>query len=135
MPTDVIWRALAAPTRRAIIDVLFEYDRTTQEIVDCFTTVGRCAIMKHLGVLARAGLVRSGRDGRVRYNMLRLAPLHRIHDEWLGAYARAFEQQEARRRGKGQGAHARGEPDGQRSRLVAGTRSPVSRRPVILVLT
>ncbi len=100
VPIDVIWRALADPTRRTIIDLLYQEEGITQQIVERVAALDRCTIMKHLRILERAEIVRSGRDGRVRLHWLRLAPLHRIHEEWLGFYVAEHEYREAQRRAR-----------------------------------
>lgn len=101
VPIDVIWRALADPTRRTIIDLLYQEEGITQQIVERVAALDRCTIMKHLRILERAEIVRSGRDGRVRLHWLRLAPLHRIHEEWLGFYVAEHEYREALLRARG----------------------------------
>jgi len=55
--TDTVWKALADPTRRAILDLLRERAHTTGELSGAFPSLTRFAVMKHLGVLEEAGLV------------------------------------------------------------------------------
>lgn len=81
-----IWQALADPTRRALIDVLAEGPRTTGALCDGFP-MSRFGIMKHLGVLERAGLVASRRQGRTRINHLNVAPLVALQSRWLSPRA------------------------------------------------
>ena len=100
VPIDVIWRAVANPTRREIIDLLFEESGITQDIVERVAVLDRCTIMKHLRILERAGIVKAMRDSRVRYHRLQLAPLHRLYQEWLGGYVEEHEYREARRRAR-----------------------------------
>ncbi len=77
-----IWQALADPTRRALIDRLATGPRTTTQLTAGFA-MSRFGVMKHLGVLERAGLVVARRQGRYRLNCLNLAPLHAIQSRWV----------------------------------------------------
>lgn len=77
----LVWKALSDPTRRAILDLLAAGARTTgalEDLVPC----SRFSVMKHLGVLAAAGLVRVERRGRLRWNCLEQDPLRRAW-RWL----------------------------------------------------
>ena len=80
---DAVWKALADPTRREILDRLGEKERTTGELCSSFPDLSRCAVMKHLGVLVEADLVLVRRVGRYRWNFLNRAPIRRIHDRWI----------------------------------------------------
>jgi DNA-binding transcriptional ArsR family regulator len=82
-----IWKALADPTRRAILDLLRERARTTGELSDAFPARTRFAVMKHLGVLEEAGLVVVRRRGRERWNHLNGAPLRAAYERWMSRYA------------------------------------------------
>lgn len=84
MKTDT-WGALADPTRRRILDLLRDRPRTTGELADQFA-VSRFATMKHLGVLARAGLVAVRREGRIRWNHLNASPIQEIYERWVRPY-------------------------------------------------
>ena len=97
IPSDQIWRAVADRARRAMIDIIFHEERITQDVVDLFPTLHRCTVMKHLRVLEAAGIVKAMRHGPIRFHTIRLAPLFRIHDEWLGGYASEHEWRETRR--------------------------------------
>ena len=85
-----MWRALADPTRRRILDLLRKRPRTTGELVTEFETT-RFAVMKHLKVLALAELVLVERRGRERWNHLNPVPIQRIHRRWM----RPFEEEPA----------------------------------------
>jgi len=74
-----VWRALADPTRRAILDLLRERPRITGDISSHFE-ISRIAVMRHLDVLAAAGLVTSRKRGRERWHYLNAIPLQRIHE-------------------------------------------------------
>ena|SRR5574341_10995 len=83
---EAVWKALADPTRRRILDLLRERPRTTNGLAAAFP-VSRFAIMKHLRVLERAGLVLVERRGRERWNHLNAVPLRQIYDRWISGYA------------------------------------------------
>jgi DNA-binding transcriptional ArsR family regulator/nitrogen regulatory protein PII len=83
---DPVWKALADPTRRRLLDLLDEAPRTTGELAKHFEQ-SRFAIMKHLAVLEGVGLIRVQREGRERWNHLDSAPLARIYDRWLSRQA------------------------------------------------
>jgi DNA-binding transcriptional ArsR family regulator/uncharacterized protein YndB with AHSA1/START domain len=85
-PESTVWRALADSTRRAILDLLRERPRTTGDISSCFE-ISRIAVMRHLEVLADAGLVTSRKRGRERWHYLNSIPLQRIHQRWVHAQA------------------------------------------------
>ena len=84
---DDVWRALADPTRRALLDLLREGPRTTGALAEAFPDVTRFAVMKHLGVLTDAGLVVVRRRGRERWNHLNAVPLRQAYERWLAPYA------------------------------------------------
>jgi DNA-binding transcriptional ArsR family regulator/uncharacterized protein YndB with AHSA1/START domain len=79
---DLVWRALADPTRRAILDLLRDGPRTTGDIADRFE-LSRFGVMKHLSVLVEAGLVLVRREGRERWNILNPMPIHQIYRRWI----------------------------------------------------
>ena len=84
---DAVWRALADPSRRALLDLLRDAPRTTGELAEAFPEVTRYAVMKHLGVLADAGLVTVRRRGRERWNHLDAVPLRQAYERWMAPYA------------------------------------------------
>ncbi|MFC3712612.1 ArsR/SmtB family transcription factor [Sphingoaurantiacus capsulatus] len=84
---DRIFKALASPTRRAILDRLKNHPATTGALCEHFDTLDRCTVMQHLKVLEAADLVIARREGRERWNHLNALPIKRIHDRWIGAYA------------------------------------------------
>jgi DNA-binding transcriptional ArsR family regulator/uncharacterized protein YndB with AHSA1/START domain len=86
---DPLWKALSDPTRRAILDLLRERPRTTGELADAFPT-SRFAVMKHLEVLSRAGLVVSRRRWRERWNHLNAVPLEQLYRRWVKPYESAW---------------------------------------------
>jgi DNA-binding transcriptional ArsR family regulator len=84
-----IWHALADPTRRSLIDRLATGAKTTSQLCE-HMPMTRFGVMKHLGILERAGLVVARRHGRLRLNHLNAAPLHALQARWLSPRAAAF---------------------------------------------
>jgi len=84
---ESVFKALADPTRRGILDLLYVNERTTGDLVSAFPKLSRCTVMLHLGILEEAGLVIVRRDGRFRWNYLDVAPIQRIQERWIGKYA------------------------------------------------
>lgn len=85
--TDLVFKALAAPVRRDLLDALKDNPQTTGELCARFNALNRCTVMQHLRVLEEAGLVIARRQGRQRWNYLNALPIKQIHDRWIGAYA------------------------------------------------
>ncbi len=80
--SDAVWKALADPTRRRILDLLRARPRTTGELADSFDTT-RFAVMKHLVVLVDAGLVLVEWRGRERWNHLNSVPIRDLYRRWI----------------------------------------------------
>jgi len=85
-PLDSVWRALADPTRRAMLDALRDGPKTTGQLAEQFGSMTRFGVMKHLGVLEAAGLVIVRREGRERWNSLNAVPLRQIYERWVSTY-------------------------------------------------
>ena len=83
---DPVWKALADPTRRGILDLLRERPRTTTEIVDAFPNLSRFGVMKHLDTLREAGLVQTRESGRFRVNSLNAVPIRQIYERWVSRF-------------------------------------------------
>jgi DNA-binding transcriptional ArsR family regulator len=84
---DLVFKALADPTRRLLLDRLHERDgRTLSELADELPEMTRFGVMKHLRVLEDAGLVVPRRSGRNKFHHLNPVPLRAIHDRWLDKY-------------------------------------------------
>lgn len=83
---DRVWRALADPTRRDLLDGLRTGPRTTGELAARTPGLSRYAVMKHLGVLEDAGLITVHREGRKRFNHLNAVPLKQVYDRWVSKY-------------------------------------------------
>src|SRR5215469_11546551 len=84
-----MWRALADPTRRGILDMLRERPLITGEIAAQFP-ISRIAVMRHLEVLSDAGLVTSRKRGRERWHYLNAVPLQELHRRWADPAAAGF---------------------------------------------
>ncbi len=84
---DLVFRALAHPRRRLMMDALKDGPRTTGALCEEFDDMDRCTVMQHLKVLEEAGLVVARREGRERWNHLDALPIRRIHDRWISEYA------------------------------------------------
>ncbi len=82
----LVWKALADPTRRALLDSLREAPQTTGALSAIFNHVGRCAIMKHLGILQQANLISVQRQGKYRWNYLNAIPIQNIYERWVKQY-------------------------------------------------
>ncbi|MFI5717893.1 ArsR/SmtB family transcription factor [Nocardia sp. NPDC051750] len=88
-PDDLVFKALASATRRAMLDALRESPRTTGGLCEIFSALDRTTVLQHLRVLERAGLVTGRKVGRERHLALAPMPIKRIHDRWIGEYTRA----------------------------------------------
>ena len=86
---DLVFKALASPLRRRMLDALKQEPRTTGALCDQFPEVDRTTVLQHLKVLEQAGLVTGRRVGRERTLSLAPLPIKRIHDRWISEYARA----------------------------------------------
>ena len=85
---DLLFKALSDARRREILDLLKQAPRTTGELCEHFeSSLDRCTVMQHVGVLERAGLVIAHREGRTRWNYLNAAPFKEIYDRWISSYA------------------------------------------------
>lgn len=83
---DPVWKALADPTRREILDLLRERARTTTEIVERFPHLSRFGVMKHIEVLRQAALINTRVEGRRRVNSLNAVPIRRIYERWVRGF-------------------------------------------------
>ena len=83
---DPVWKALADPTRRSILDLLRDRPLTTTEIVDAFPHLTRFGVMKHLDALREAELVHTREEGRQRVNSLNVFPIRQIYERWVSPF-------------------------------------------------
>lgn len=84
---DLVFKALAGSDRRRILDILRDAPLTTGDICQALNWLNRCTVMQHLGVLEKAGLIITRREGRKRWNHLDVSPVQRIHERWIQSYA------------------------------------------------
>src|SRR5262245_10317706 len=92
MPRDdfgPVFRALADPTRRALLELLRRAPRTTGQLCSAFPRLSRFAVVKHLAVLKGAGLVLVRAEGRSRWNRLNVTPLRALSERWLAPFEAA----------------------------------------------
>ena len=83
---DKVFRALADPTRRFLLDRLFEGDGRTLGELESTLEMSRFGVMKHLRILEAAGLVITRRAGREKLHFLNPVPIRLIHDRWIDKY-------------------------------------------------
>ncbi|MFN2607242.1 MAG: ArsR/SmtB family transcription factor [Acidimicrobiales bacterium] len=84
---DEVFRALADPTRRSLLDDLFREDGQTLSALEERLPMTRFGVMKHLKVLEEAGLVVTRRRGREKLHFLNPVPIRLVHDRWVSKYA------------------------------------------------
>ena len=84
---DEVFRALADPTRRKLLDELFARDGQTLTELGQRLPMTRFGVMKHLKVLEESGLVTTQRRGREKLHFLNPVPIRLIHDRWVSKYA------------------------------------------------
>src|SRR5580658_9561557 len=84
---DDVFRALADPTRRSLLDELFKEDGQTLSALEQRRPMTRFGVMKHLKLLEEAGLVVSRRRGREKLHFLNAVPIRLVHDRWVSKYA------------------------------------------------
>ena len=84
---DEVFKALADPTRRELLDELFRQDGQTLGMLEEKFSMTRFGVMKHLKQLEEAGLVVTRRRGREKLHFLNPVPIRLIHDRWVSKYA------------------------------------------------
>src|SRR5258707_13214696 len=84
---DDVFRALADPTRRGLLDELFKQDGQTLSALEGRLPMARFGVMKHLRVLEEAGLITTRRRGREKLHFLNPVPIRLVHDRWVSKYA------------------------------------------------
>ena len=83
---DRVFKALADPTRRLLLDLLYARDGRTLTELESGLEMTRFGVMKHLRVLEDAGLVVTQRKGREKLHFLNPVPIRLIHNRWIGKY-------------------------------------------------
>jgi len=84
---DAVFKALADPTRRSLLDSLYEEDGQTLSALERGLPMTRIGVMKHLRVLEEAGLVTTRRRGREKLHFLNPVPIRLVHDRWVSKYS------------------------------------------------
>jgi uncharacterized protein YndB with AHSA1/START domain/DNA-binding transcriptional ArsR family regulator len=84
---DDVFKALADPTRRSLLDELFKEDGQTLTSLEERLPMTRFGVMKHLRVLEDAGLVKTKKRGREKLHFLNVVPIRLVHDRWVSKYA------------------------------------------------
>jgi len=84
---DEVFKALADPTRRGLLDALYERDGQTLTELEERLPMTRFGVMKHLRVLEEANLVVTRRRGREKLHFLNPVPIRLVHDRWVSKYA------------------------------------------------
>jgi uncharacterized protein YndB with AHSA1/START domain len=84
---DIVFKALADPTRRDLLDALFRQDGQTLGMLEEGCDMTRFGVMKHLKLLEEAGLVVTKRRGREKLHFLNPVPIRLVHDRWVSKYA------------------------------------------------
>ncbi len=85
---DGVFKALANPIRRRLLDGLKDAPATTGQLCAAEPALDRCTVMQHLKVLEEAELIIVRREGRERWNHLNAMPIKAVHDRWLAPYTR-----------------------------------------------
>jgi DNA-binding transcriptional ArsR family regulator len=88
-----VWKALSSAHRRALLDAMRDGPKTTTELCEVLPKLSRFAVMQHLGVLERAGIVLVRREGRERWNELNAVPIQRELERWLNVFQQASASQ------------------------------------------
>jgi DNA-binding transcriptional ArsR family regulator len=87
MDDDRVFKALADPTRRLLLDRLFQWDGLSLTALETDVPMTRFGVAKHLRVLEEAGLVVTRRSGREKLHFLNPVPIRLIHDRWINKYS------------------------------------------------
>jgi uncharacterized protein YndB with AHSA1/START domain len=87
MEDEAVFRALADPSRRRLLDLLFERDGRTLSELEAELPMTRFGVMKHLRVLQEAGLITTRKVGRERLHYLNPVPIQLISDRWISKYS------------------------------------------------
>ena len=83
---DRVFKALADPTRRFLLDLLYAREGQTLTELESAVEMTRYGVMKHLKVLEEADLVVTRRSGREKLHFLNAVPIREVHDRWIDKY-------------------------------------------------
>jgi len=84
---DEVFKALADPTRRGLLDELFEQDGQTLSALEQRVPMSRFGVMKHLKVLEEAGLITTRKRGREKLHFLNPVPIRLVYERWVSKYS------------------------------------------------
>ncbi len=84
---DEVFKALADPTRRELLDELYREDGQSLQALESRLPMSRFGVMKHLKVLEEAGLVTTRKEGRQKLHFLNPVPIQLIQERWVSKYA------------------------------------------------
>jgi DNA-binding transcriptional ArsR family regulator len=87
---DEVFKALADPTRRGLLDELFERDGQSLSELEERLPMSRFGVMKHLKVLEGAGLVTTRKRGREKLHFLNPVPIRLVYERWVSKYAESW---------------------------------------------
>lgn len=87
---DAVFKALADPTRREILDSLFERDGQTLTELEGALPMSRYGVMKHLRVLEEASLIATRRRGREKLHYLNPVPIRLVYERWVSKYSEGW---------------------------------------------
>jgi DNA-binding transcriptional ArsR family regulator len=87
---DEVFKALADPSRRKLLDEMRELDGQTLSSLEAKLPMSRFGVMKHLKVLEEAGLVVTRKRGREKLHYLNAVPIQEISDRWVSKYAASW---------------------------------------------
>lgn len=90
MDDDRIFKALADPHRRLLLDLLFAQEGRTLSDLQSHLPMSRFGVMKHLHILEDAGLISSRKIGREKHHFLNSVPIQGVYDRWVSKYARPW---------------------------------------------
>ncbi|KGM09227.1 ArsR/SmtB family transcription factor [Cellulomonas bogoriensis] len=115
MHDDLVFKALADPTRRRLLDALFERDGRSlgelEAVVNEHTEMSRFGVAKHLRLLEGADLVITRRSGRERLHYLNPVPIRAIYDRWIDKYTEGRVRALTDLRRRAEGHHERDDAD------------------------
>src|SRR5277367_6135556 len=83
---DDVFKALADPIRRSLLDELFREDGQSLSTLEQRLPMTRFGVMKHIKILEKAGLVITRRRGREKLHFLNSVPIRLLHDRWVSKY-------------------------------------------------
>ena len=90
MDNDDVFKALADPSRRTLLDQLFQTDGQTLSALEACLPMSRFGVMKHLNVLEEAGLITTRKVGREKLHYLNSVPIQLVYERWVSKYAQPF---------------------------------------------